>query len=169
MNNSILILGGVRSGKSEFAENLTLQLSKNPIYISTCKVIDEETKYRIQKHKLRRNKKWTEYEAYTNLLEIIDLTNGDFPRLVDCITLWINNLIFENLDCQKAIKKLVNLIKSQKSPIIFVTSEVGLGITPNDKLARDFIDILGYANRTIAENVNTVYYITAGISTKIKG
>ena len=97
MNNSILILGGVRSGKSEFAEQLTLSFSKSPIYISTSKIIDQETKLRVQKHKLRRKKKWTEYESYTNLLELIEFTNGEFPRLVDCVTLWVNNLIFETI------------------------------------------------------------------------
>ena len=169
MNDSILIIGGIRSGKSEFAENLTLSFSNNPIYISTCKVIDEETKSRVKKHKLRRNKKWIEYEAYINLVELIKLTNGNVPRLVDCITLWINNMIFEKVDCEAEVHKLINILNRQITPTVLVTSEVGLSIIPDNKLARDFIDIVGQTNRMIAESADTVYFVTAGIPTKIKG
>ena len=169
MNNKILVTGGSRSGKSLIAENLALGISKRPVYISTCKVFDSEMALRVSKHKKRRNGQWLEYESYTDLVDIIKLTDQFGTRLIDCLTLWLNNLIYENIDWKPEVLKLVECIEQQKNTIILVTNELGSGILPENKLAREFSDIVGETNSIIAENVNKVYFVVSGISLKIKG
>ena len=169
MNNKILVTGGSRSGKSLIAENLALGISKRPVYISTCKVLDSEMALRVSKHKKRRNGQWLEYESYIDLVEVINKTDQFGARLIDCLTLWLNNMIYENIDWKIEVSKLIECIEQQKSPIILVTNELGSGILPENKLAREFSDIVGETNSIIAENVNKVYFVVSGISLKIKG
>ena len=169
MNNKILITGGTRSGKSVVAENLTLTYTNKPVYISTAKIFDDEMAQRISKHKNRRENLWIEYEAYTDLVDVIIKTNHLGPRLVDCLTMWLNNLIFEKIDWKSEVSKLVECLVKQEQPIIIVTNEVGSGIIPENKLARQFSDIVGETNSIIAKNVDTVFLVVSGVSLKIKG
>ena len=169
MNNKILVTGGSRSGKSLVAEKLALGISKRPVYISTCKVFDAEMALRVSKHKKRRNGQWLEHESYIDLVEVINQTDQLGARLIDCLTLWLNNLIYEKIDCKIEVSRLIECISQQKSPIILVTNELGSGILPENKLAREFSDIVGETNSIIAENVNKVYFVVSGISLKIKG
>ena len=169
MINKILVTGGTRSGKSVVAENLTLQFSNKPVYISTAKVFDSEMALRVSKHQIRRGVTWKEYEAYTDLVEIIKQTDQFGPRLVDCLTLWLNNLIFEKKDWKSEVLRLVDCLAVQKQPIILVTSEVGSGILPENKLAREFSDIVGETNSIISKYTDSVYFVVSGISIKIKG
>ena len=169
MINKILVTGGTRSGKSVVAENLTLQFSNKPVYISTAKVFDSEMALRVSKHQIRRGVIWKEYEAYTDLIEIIKQTDQFGPRLVDCLTLWLNNLIFEKKDWKSEVLRLVDCLAVQKQPIILVTSEVGSGILPENKLAREFSDIVGETNSIISKYTDSVYFVVSGISIKIKG
>ena len=170
MKKNVLIIGGNRSGKSEFAENMALKISDKPSYIFTGLNLDLEMNERIIKHKKRRKDKWNEFESYLNLVDVINQTdnkNGS-PRLVDCLTMWINNLIFEKLNVEQEIDKLVKCIKVQKSPLIMVTNELGLGVIPNNKLSRNFLDINGDLNKMIANIVDEVYVVISGIPLKIK-
>ena len=169
MNNKILITGGTRSGKSIVAENLILTYKKKPVYIATAKIFDNEMAKRISKHKDRRSQLWIEYEAYTNLVEVINKTDHLGPRLVDCLTMWLNNLIFEKIDWKSEVLRLVECLVKQKQPIILVTNEVGSGIIPENKLARQFSDIVGETNSIIAKNVDAVFLVVSGVSLKIKG
>ena len=169
MNNKILITGGTRSGKSIVAENLILTYKKKPVYIATAKIFDNEMAKRISKHKDRRSQLWIEYEAYTNLVEVINKTDHLGPRLVDCLTMWLNNLIFEKIDWKSEVLRLVECLVKQKQPIILVTNEVGSGIIPENKLARQFSDIVGETNSIIARNVDAVFLVVSGVSLKIKG
>ena len=169
MNNKILITGGTRSGKSIVAENLILTYKKKPVYIATAKIFDNEMAKRISKHKDRRSQLWIEYEAYTNLVEVINKTDHLGPRLVDCLTMWLNNLIFEKIDWKSEVSRLVECLVKQQQPIILVTNEVGSGIIPENKLARQFSDIVGETNSIIASNVDAVFLVVSGVSLKIKG
>ena len=169
MNNKILITGGTRSGKSIVAENLILTYKKKPVYIATAKIFDNEMAKRISKHKDRRSQLWIEYEAYTNLVEVINKTDHLGPRLVDCLTMWLNNLIFEKIDWKSEVSRLVECLVKQQQPIILVTNEVGSGIIPENKLARQFSDIVGETNSIIARNVDAVFLVVSGVSLKIKG
>tara|TARA_B100001093_G_scaffold76027_1_gene66840 strand:+ start:3586 stop:4098 length:513 start_codon:yes stop_codon:yes gene_type:complete len=170
MKKNVLIIGGNRSGKSEFAENMALKISDKPSYIFTGLNLDLEMNERIIKHKKRRKDKWNEFESYLNLVDVINQTdnkNGS-PRLVDCLTMWINNLIFEKLNVEQEIDKLVKCIKVQKSPLIMVTNELGLGVIPDNKLSRNFLDINGDLNKMIANIADEVYVVISGIPLKIK-
>ena len=169
MNNKILITGGTRSGKSKVAENLILTYKNKPIYIATAKIFDNEMAKRISKHKDRRSQLWIECEAYTNLVEVINKTDHLGPRLVDCLTMWLNNLIFEKIDWKTEVSKLVECLVKQQQPIILVTNEVGSGIIPENKLARQFSDIVGETNSIVAKNVDAVFLVVSGVSLKIKG
>ena len=169
MNNKILITGGTRSGKSVVAENLILTYTNKPVYIATAKIFDDEMAQRISKHKNRRKNLWIEYEAYTDLVDVIKKTDHLGPRLVDCLTMWLNNLIFEKIDWKSEVSKLVECLVKQKQPIIIVTNEVGSGIIPENKLARQFSDIVGETNSIISKNVDTVFLVVSGVSLKIKG
>ena len=169
MNNKILITGGTRSGKSIVAENLILTYKKKPVYIATAKIFDNEMAKRISKHKDRRSQLWIECEAYTNLVEVINKTDHLGPRLVDCLTMWLNNLIFEKIDWKSEVSRLVECLVKQQQPIILVTNEVGSGIIPENKLARQFSDIVGETNSIIARNVDAVFLVVSGVSLKIKG
>ena len=169
MNNKILITGGTRSGKSIVAEKLIHTYKNKPVYIATAKIFDDEMAKRISKHKDRRSQLWIECEAYTNLVEVINKTDHLGPRLVDCLTMWLNNLIFEKIDWKSEVSRLVECLVKQQQPIILVTNEVGSGIIPENKLARQFSDIVGETNSIIARNVDAVYLVVSGVSLKIKG
>ena len=105
-----------------------------------------------------------------NLVDVINQTDNEIgiPRLVDCLTIWINNLIYEKLNLDQEIDKLIKCIKVQKSPLIMVTNEVGLGVIPDNKLSRDFLDVNGNLNKMIANIVDEVYVVISGIPLKIK-
>ena len=149
---------------------MALKISDKPSYIFTGLNLDLEMNERIIKHKKRRKDKWNEFESYLNLVDVINQTdnkNGS-PRLVDCLTMWINNLIFEKLNVEQEIDKLVKCIKVQKSPLIMVTNELGLGVIPDNKLSRAFLDINGDLNKMIANIADEVYVVISGIPLKIK-
>ncbi len=174
-NNHTLILGGMRSGKSKFAENLALKnLEKNQkiAYIATAKKTNnKEMSERIKKHISRRGNEFITYEEETALSEIIKkcAKNHDII-LIDCLTLWLTNLYGEkNIDKNQTISNLKNTLKkTQKTQIIMVSNEVGLGIIPTNKLARDFIDITGLLHQDLASICNEVYFIAAGLPLKLK-
>ena len=170
MNRNVLVTGGNRSGKSEFAESMALKISEKPSYIFTGINLDLEMNERIIKHKKRRKDKWNEFESYLNLVDVINQTDNKIgiPRLVDCLTIWINNLIYEKLNLDQEIDKLIKCIKVQKSPLIMVTNEIGLGVIPDNKLSRDFLDVNGNLNKMIANIVDEVYVVISGIPLKIK-
>tara|TARA_B100000989_G_scaffold221684_1_gene169409 strand:+ start:758 stop:1270 length:513 start_codon:yes stop_codon:yes gene_type:complete len=170
MKKNVLITGGNRSGKSEFAESMALKISNKPFYIFTGLNLDLEMNERIIKHKKRRKDKWNEFESYLNLVDVINQTDNQngTPRLVDCLTIWINNLIFEKLNVEQEINKLIKCIKVQKSPLIMVTNELGLGVIPDNKLSRDFLDVNGDLNKMIANIADEVYLVISGIPLKIK-
>ena len=149
---------------------MALKISDKPSYIFTGLNFDIEMNERIIKHKKRRKEKWDEFESYLNLVDVINQTdnkNGT-PRLVDCLTMWINNLIFEKLNVEQEIDKLVKCIKVQKSPLFMVANELGLGVIPDNKLSRDFLDINGDLNKMIANIADEVYVVISGIPLKIK-
>jgi len=169
----ILVIGGCRSGKSRHALELTEKISGSKrIFIATCMPLDDEMKQRIDRHKKERDKSWTTIEAPVQLPEAISEKSreGDVI-LIDCLTLWINNLLMENenLDfIDKRIHKLILEIKEAKCPIILVSNEVGAGIVPKNKLARQFRDLAGFTNQKVAECADRVIWMVAGIPVSIK-
>lgn len=169
MRNNILITGGSRSGKSLFAENLTLSFGKKPTYIATANNIDEEMDNRINLHKKRRKNNWFEYESKINLIETIEKVNTNSPVLIDCITLWLNNIFYEKMNWKTEVEKLSIFLSNYTQPIIIVTNELGSGVISMNKLTREFQDASGITNQILASVCDEVYSVICGIPTKIKG
>ena len=181
----ILVTGGCRSGKSAFAEDLVTKWGQRVLYIATAIAFDDEMKKRVESHKIRRPSHWDTYEGYLDLPQVIEEKAEQYDGiLLDCITIWITNLLFsfsdtdnpENMDFQYLEKKILEeakrLIKAlQKTSVhmIVVTNEVGLGIIPENPLSRHFCDIAGKVNQYLANYAKEVYLMVSGIPMKIKG
>ena len=169
MNRNILITGGSRSGKSIFAEKLSLSFGKKPTYVATAKNIDEEINNRIIIHKKRRKNSWYEFEAEINLIDTLKKIDKKSPVLIDCITIWLNNIFYEKKNWNIEVQKLSKFISTYKQPLILVTNEVGSGIISMNKLSREFQDASGITNQILASVCDQVYFVVCGIPTKIKG
>ena len=123
---------------------------------------------RIAKHQTRRGPQWTTHQEPLDLIGALAETDGRGPRLVDCLTLWLSNLILTGADCEAASQRLVAALAGQIAPIVFVTNEVGGGIVPENKLARDFRDAAGLLNQWIAASSDEVYLAVSGLSLQLK-
>lgn len=163
----VLVLGGARSGKSRYAEGL-IHMQKH--YVATAQAFDDEMRERIQKHQLRRDMDWNNYETPIDLVAQLRYIDGWGNHiLVDCLTLWLSNLLLEGSDCEAEISELVEHLATAKARIVIVSNEVGLGIVPDNKLARQFRDIQGLANQFVAAVSESVVMTVAGIPMLVKG
>lgn len=162
-----LVIGGMRSGKSAFALNLCKNYKKK-IFIATAQALDEEILQKIEFHKKQRGSDWQTLEEPLNLIEAIEKAKDYDIILVDCLTMWINNLIYYNLEAEEKIKALVHFLHDFKGNILFITNEVGLGIIPSTSLGRRYINLMGMINSMLSSIAHEVYFIVAGIPTKIK-
>jgi len=172
VKETILVIGGCRSGKSSHALYLAEQIAGQKIFIASCMPQDKEMEHRVLRHRQQRSTAWETLEVPILIPEAIQ-KNGSKGHviLVDCLTLWINNLILnddkpENID--NHIQKLTQSIEKVECPLILVSNEVGTGIVPENKLARLFRDITGFANQKVAACVDRVIWMVAGIPVKIK-
>lgn len=165
----ILITGGQRSGKSNYAQQTALSLSENPVYLATSRIWDEEHQKRIERHKADRGTEWT------NIEEEKQLSNHRLENrvvLVDCVTLWATNFFFDNnsdVDLSLAmIKDEFDKLIQQEAQFIFVSNEIGLGGTSENKAQRLFMDLQGWINQYIASKANKVYLMVSGIPLQVK-
>lgn len=170
MGKSILITGGARSGKSRFAEDLVLSQGQAPVYIATAEAFDGEMEARIAAHRARRGPEWSTVQAPLDLAQALRDTDapGGAPRLVDCLTLWLSNLMHAKRDVAEEIAALTALIPTQSAPLTFVTNEVGAGIVPENALARRYRDEAGEMNQKLAAAVNEAYLVVSGCPVRIK-
>lgn len=168
MSKKILVTGGARSGKSAIAENLIAALGPTPIYIATAEARDAEMTDRIAGHQARRGSAWITHEAPLDLLDALKATDGRGPRLVDCLTLWLSNMMLKDIDWKAATDALITTLPTQQAPIVFVTNEVGAGIVPENELARRFRDAAGLLNQSVAAAVDEVYLAVAGLPQQLK-
>ena len=164
----ILITGGARSGKSKRAEMRTRAFPGQPVYVATAEALDAEMEARIAKHRARRGTDWIEREVPLDLVGALVATDGGGARLVDCLTLWLSNLMHAGRDCEREVDALAATLSNLKSPVVLVTNEVGLGIVPDNALARSFRDAAGIMNQTIADVADEVEFIVAGLPMKLK-
>jgi len=167
MTRTILITGGVRSGKSAIAEGRTLSFGAPAVYIATAEAWDDEMKSRIATHQARRGPEWTTHAEPLDLIGALAATDGQ-PRLVDCLTLWLTNLMLGGHDWQAAGRALAEALPRQQSPVVLVTNEVGAGIVPENKLAREFRDAAGLLNQWVAAVADEVILAVAGLPMKVK-
>lgn len=165
---AILLTGGARSGKSLLAENRTLSLSETPVYIATAQALDDEMAARIALHRARRDARWRDVAAPLDLVAALRDTEGQGARLVDCLTMWLANLMFAGRDWRAEGTMLADALKAAKSPVVLVTSEVGMGIVPDNALSRDYRDALGWLNQHIAAVADEVIFVVAGQPLRIK-
>ena len=164
----ILITGGARSGKSVRAEARATAFAGKPVYIATAEALDAEMRERIAKHRARRNNEWIEHETPLELVPALKATDGGGARLVDCLTLWLSNLMHAQRDWSQETAHLVAALRTQKNPVVLVTNEVGLGIVPDNALARQFRDAAGTMNQMIAQAADEVEFVVAGLPMRVK-
>ncbi|MCR9109076.1 bifunctional adenosylcobinamide kinase/adenosylcobinamide-phosphate guanylyltransferase [Marivita sp. XM-24bin2] len=168
MGKTILVTGGVRSGKSTTAERMTLSLGTPAVYIATAEPFDEEMIDRIERHQSRRGPEWTTVSEPLDVSDALKASDGKGPRLVDCLTLWLSNMMLSGRDWDAETRSLVSCLSEQDSPVVFVTNEVGYGIVPDNKLARDFRDAAGLLNQKVAGACDELWLCVAGHPIKVK-
>ncbi len=161
-----LYIGGMKSGKSELAEKDALSLPAPRLYIATSVPIDEEMKRRVVLHQQRRIGLFETFEEPVNLDRVVLAETDKYNvTLIDCLTFWYNNLFYYFEDKKKRIEVLeefVDALKHINKQIIIVTNEVGMGIIPDNKLAREFIDFSGWANQKICSVCNKAFFVVSG-------
>ena len=163
----VLVLGGARSGKSRFAESLAHQPAH---YVATAQAFDDEMRERIATHKIQRGSQWVTHEEPIDLVaKLQEIDVGGYFILVDCLTLWLSNLLLADMDGDAETQKLVAHLESAESRIVIVSNEVGLGIVPDNKLARRFRDVQGLANQRVAGVALNVVLMAAGLPLILKG
>ena len=164
----ILITGGARSGKSKRAETRTRAFPGRPVYVATAEALDAEMEARIARHRARRGTDWIEREVPLDLVDALVASDGGGARLVDCLTLWLSNLMHAERDLEREVTALAAALPRLTSPVVFVTNEVGLGIVPDNALARSFRDAAGLMNQTLAAAADEVEFVVAGLPMKLK-
>ncbi len=159
-----LVLGGARSGKSAYAESL---MPGGGVYIATAEIQDDEMSARVRLHRERRGPTWTTCTAPIELAEA--LRTQDQPALVDCLTLWTSNLLLTGRDAVQEVEGVIDALKSRRCDTVMVSNEVGLGIVPDNALARAFRDQAGIVNQKVASIADRVVFVAAGLPLFLKG
>lgn len=176
----VLVTGGARSGKSALAEARCLAFGgrvaaeNRPIigpaatYIATAEPFDDEMRARIALHRARRGGEWADHPAPLDLAGALQATDSGPARLVDCLTMWLNNLIYHQRDVARARTDLCAALRTARAPVVLVTNEIGMGIVPENALARAFRDAQGLLNQDIAAVADEVILAVAGLPLRVK-
>jgi adenosylcobinamide kinase/adenosylcobinamide-phosphate guanylyltransferase len=169
----MLVLGGVRSGKSSLALDLCNRMDGNRYFLATAQAFDDEMEYRIKRHQEERGSSWTTVEESIEIAKKIrELDDEKAVILVDCLTLWLSNLYMkyesDTYMVYKEIEELVTMLPGIKGRLVFVSNEVGMGIVPENRLARMYRDASGTMNRKIAGVAQKVVFTFAGLPMVIK-
>jgi adenosylcobinamide kinase / adenosylcobinamide-phosphate guanylyltransferase len=177
MARTIFITGGARCGKSLFAEKQAGEFGAQLCYLATAQALDSEMDERVRRHRERRGAQWSTVEEPILLSQALAQSDGSYSViLVDCLTLWLSNLLFkyENAgECieeriYEEVQRLMSTLQGMITPVILVSNEVGMGIVPDNKLARMFRDIAGSANQELAATADEVHVVISGIPLKLK-
>lgn len=169
----IFVTGGARSGKSTFSQNLGETLPGRRLFVATAEAFDEEMERRIRKHREQRGDRWDTREEPVDIGGTLESARGAYETvLVDCLTVWMSNLMhrYEGQDeaASRIIDDLFRGLEGFPGTAIVVSNEVGMGIVPDNKLARDYRDLLGFLNQRAARAADEVYLLCSGIPVKIK-
>ena len=164
-----MVLGGARSGKSAYAEALAASHQGEKFYIATAETTDAEMAGRIKHHQVRRGSSWRTFEAPLDLVAMLRASDApDRFILIDCITVWINNLMFHQRAIETEIATLCEAISTVRGHVVIVSNEVGSGIVPDNALARAFRDEAGRANQRLAAAADEVILVVAGLPLMLK-
>ena len=164
-----LVLGGARSGKSRYAERLVLASGLAPVYVATAEALDDEMAARIAAHRARRGADWRTVEEPLDLVAALHRECApDRAVLVDCLTLWLANLMGQDRPPGPEIERLVAALGALPGALVLVSNEVGLGVVPTAAMARAFIDHAGWLHQRIAEQAEVVVFMAAGLPLHLK-
>jgi adenosylcobinamide kinase/adenosylcobinamide-phosphate guanylyltransferase len=170
MANVIYISGGQRSGKSSFAQAKALELSQSPIYLATARILDKEIETRINRHKSDRDERWETIEENVKIHEVTFPENS--VVVVDCITLWLTNIFFDNDEnaekSEQIAKDIWTKFLQKNISIIVVSNEIGMGLHADTETGRNFTDLQGRVNQFIAKDAKENYFMISGIPLKVK-
>ncbi|MDT8316696.1 MAG: bifunctional adenosylcobinamide kinase/adenosylcobinamide-phosphate guanylyltransferase [bacterium] len=189
MSEFIFITGGRRSGKSAYALDLAESIGKKRLYIATAEALDDEMKNRIARHQKERGDSWVTAEEPIDVAGVIEKAKGHDVILIDCLTLWLCNIMHKNVplpstpsregrgsnliegdeEVLSRIDSLANACINNKTTVIAVTNELGLGVIPGDPLSRRYTDLAGIMNQRMAAAANRVVMTVSGIALTIKG
>jgi len=165
----IYVSGGVRSGKSRYAQTEALKLAPDPVYIATARIWDEDFAERVARHKNDRGQEWTTFEAYKDI-SALPLTGRVI--VVDCVTLWLSSFF---VDTNSDLEAALNLFKAEIDALyqidavfIFISNELGMGMHADTELGRKFADLQGWANQYLANLADQAYFMVSGIPLKIR-
>lgn len=177
MSRTVFITGGASSGKSVYAEKLAREFGTPLGYLATARALDGEMNERVRKHKERRGAEWTTIEEPVHLARTLAECDGRYQVvLVDCVTLWLSNLLFryeksgDDVETRilEEVQRLQTGLHEMVTPVILVSNEVGMGIVPDNALARLFRDIAGKANQMLAESADEVHAVISGLPLRLK-
>lgn len=172
MGKITFVIGGARSGKSAYAQRIAQGCGGKVAFIATCKPHDEEMKKRVRLHRQFRPAGWKTFEEPQDPSSLLKQAGTRFDCIIiDCLTILVSNLMFEGAkekEIENKVKKLLNVLGNVEAESVIVSNEVGLGIVPENKLARDFRDIAGRANQLVAEKADEVFFMVSGLSWRIK-
>ena len=166
----MLVLGGARSGKSSFAEQMVMESGLEPVYVATARAGDAEMEERIAEHRMRRNSAWRTIEEPDALEKALAMqAQAGRALLVDCLTLWLSNLILAGADIAARASALRDAVWAAPGLLVLVSNEVGLGLVPDNALGRRFRDAQGRLNQGVAAIADTVVFLAAGLPLYLKG
>jgi adenosylcobinamide kinase / adenosylcobinamide-phosphate guanylyltransferase len=178
MTKIMLVTGGCRSGKSAYAQQMAELLPPTRLYVATCPVTDDEMRRRVQEHQAaRRGRNWHTVEEQLDLIGVFHRHTEHNVVLVDCVTLWVNNLMYHadrqgrhifEADVAEQCGQMLDAARSLRGSVIFVTNEVGMGVVPDNVPARHYRDLVGRVNQIIAAAADTVTFMSCGIPLLLK-
>ncbi len=164
-----LVLGGARSGKSEFAERLVESSNHQMTFIATAQALDGEMRNRIEEHRKRRGTSWRTIEEPLDVAYVLDDLDEGEVALLDCLTIWLSNQMLSGGAIRDGVDRLMLALERCRAPVVVVSNEVGQGIVPEDPLSRRFRDEQGRLNQRLAGRCGLVVLISAGLPLVLKG
>lgn len=164
-----VVLGGARSGKSRIAERLVTAAGKQRVYIATAQAFDDEMAERISQHQKDRGADWQTREAPLDLEPVLASCTDENVVLIDCATLWLSNHLLNGSDLTEQSQLLLSAVAVCRAPVVVVSNEVGWGIVPENRLAREFRDAQGRLNQALAAQADLVLGVMGGLPFALKG
>lgn len=164
----VLVTGGARSGKSKLAEARCLALGSPATYIATAEIFDDEMRARVAAHRARRGAEWRDVAAPLDVAGALAASEGQGPRLIDCLTMWLNNVIYHGQDVGHETAQLCAALRAARAPVVLVSNEIGMGIVPDNALARAFRDGQGILNQEVAALADEVLLAVSGLPLRVK-